>query len=106
MKRYLFDPVYWYFAIFFRDFAQKNFINQFIFFLNKSKAIPMAKNLFVPIYRDESSMGKAIGFIIRFIWIGYGSVVSSVKIVPFLLVTVAVFLLPFLGGFLILSSIF
>lgn len=66
----------------------------------------MAKNLFVPIYRDESSMGKAIGFIIRFLWIGYGSVVSSIKIIPFLLFSALVFVLPIVGVLLILSSIF
>lgn len=106
MKRYLIDPIYWYFAVFFRDFAQRNFVNQYIFFLNKTNTIPMAKNLFVPIYRDESSMGKAIGFIIRFLWIGYGSVVSSIKIIPFLLFSALVFVLPIVGVLLILSSIF
>jgi hypothetical protein len=105
MKRYLIDPIHWYFLVFFKDFAQEHFLNQYIFFLNKTNTIPMMKNLFVPIYQDQSSIGKAMGFIIRSIWITYGSIVSTIKIIPFLLVSVLVLVLPFLGILFILNTV-
>ncbi len=104
MKRYLIDPIYWYFLIFFKDFAQKNFLNQYVFFLNKSNTIPMARNLFIPLYQDQSSTGKSLAFIIRSIWIVYGSIVSTIRIIPNLLVAVFVLMLPFIGIFFILNA--
>lgn len=65
----------------------------------------MAQNLFNPIYGDYTSLGKAIGFIIRFIWIGYGSIISTLKIIPFLLISLVVLTLPFIGIFLIIKPL-
>jgi hypothetical protein len=65
----------------------------------------MLKNLFVPIYQDQSSIGKFMGFVIRSIWIAYGTTISTIKIIPFLLISVFVLTLPFVGILLILNAI-
>lgn len=46
-----------------------------------------------------------MGFVIRSIWITYGSIISTIKIIPFLLVSVLVLVLPFLGILFIINAV-
>jgi hypothetical protein len=46
-----------------------------------------------------------MGFIIRSIWITYGSIVSTIKIIPFLAVSIFVLVLPFIGILFIINTI-
>ena len=54
----------------------------------------MAKHLNVPLYQDNSSFGKAVSFIIRFWWIGVGSVISLLGTIPFFILGLILIIIP------------
>lgn len=58
---------------------------QYVFMLNKTRSLPMAQNLFKPLYGDTSSTGILIGIPIRFFWMMGGGILSTLYIIPFVL---------------------
>lgn len=83
MQEYLFNFFYWWFFVVLKEVWQKTWF-QYIFFLQKSDTIPMARNFFVPLYRDRSFGGRIISIFIRFWWIALGNVMSLIFIFPYL----------------------
>lgn len=64
--------------------------------LERFKLPEMLSNLFIPLYQDESTIGKILSFFIRFIWIAIGSIASLV-VIAFMFLSFAIYLtLPFL----------
>lgn len=69
---------------------------RFVFLLNLTNTLPMAKNLFVPMFGDNTGAGKFIGVFIRFWWIGFGTLFSIIMILPYLTGLIILIILPFL----------
>ncbi|MDQ6986083.1 MAG: hypothetical protein Q9M91_05815 [Candidatus Dojkabacteria bacterium] len=67
----------------------------------------MYKNLFTPMYGDDSAPGRFMGFFIRFWWGLFGLIASVVFIIPFILFFLLVLVLPFIpfyGVYMLLAS--
>ncbi len=86
---------WWYTIVVWRFFSNK-VLDNFIFSMNKTRALPFAKNFSTPLYRDNSEFGKALSKIIKFWWIGAGTLVSLVQIIPACALTVLLIILPVL----------
>ncbi len=82
--------VWWYFVEAKKHL--KKILSDWSFFLAYLNIIPMAKNLFVPLFQDESWQGKVVAFPFRLLWAFLGSIILF-------LYSVAVFL----GFFLYLA---
>ncbi|MEI6462873.1 MAG: hypothetical protein WCO33_04395 [bacterium] len=64
--------------------------------LESVKLPEMVSNLFIPLYQDESSLGKILSFFIRLIWIFVGGVITLMFSVVIFIVFVIYLVLPFL----------
>lgn len=54
----------------------------------------MYKNFFKPLYQDFSGFGMVIGIVIRFWWIVFFSLYSTIIVLPNLFFCICVLLLP------------
>ncbi len=86
----------WWYIIVVREYFQEKVSGRFVYLLNSTNTIPMAKNFGVPLFRDTSSFGKAISIFIRFWWIGFGSITSLVYTIPNFILGIILFALPFI----------
>lgn len=87
---------YWWYLSLVKDFWHDYVIGRLIYNLNLTNTLPMAKHISEPLFQDDSSIGKSVSFIIRFIWIGLGSFFSVIVTIPFLIFGIFLILLPFL----------
>jgi hypothetical protein len=62
--------------------------------MNLTLTIPMAKNLFRPMFGDSSSMGRFVGFFIRIWWVWLGGIMSTIMIVPNVILGLILLILP------------
>ncbi|MEI6886983.1 MAG: hypothetical protein WCK31_01970 [bacterium] len=72
--------------------------------LESLKLPEMLTNLFIPLYQDETTLGKVISFFIRLIWITMASVVTVVVSVFIFIVFVIYLILPFLPIFILIYN--
>ncbi len=96
MYKFVLNFFVWWYLIVVKEFFEDYVVGRFIYNLNITNTLPMAKNLTVPLFQDDSGAGKAFSFVIRFVWIGVGSVVSLLTTIPFLLFGLLILVLPFL----------
>lgn len=92
--RFLFEIINWWYSIVAFLIFKEKVIDIFIFSMNKTRALPFAKTFNVPLYQDTSGIGKSMSMIIKFWWISFGSIISIIKIIPGLILTFIVLLLP------------
>ncbi len=92
----LFFVFSWWYLSLVKDFWQDYVLGRFIYNLNLTNTLPMAKNISEPLFQDDSGVGKFVSFIIRFIWIGVGSCISLIVTIPFLFIGILLAVLPFL----------
>ena len=64
--------------------------------MNKNNVISMAKNFLVPMYRDQSSMGKFLSIFIRFWWVGAGTISSLIYTFPTFIIFIILIIIPLL----------
>ena len=95
-KEHVIDLLLWYYLIVIRDFILNNVIGRFIYLLNLTSALPMFKNIYKPLYQDNSLGGRVIGFFIRLVWGIVGLIISVLFIIPFIVALIILFILPFL----------
>lgn len=86
---------YWWYVVLVKDFWVNYVFGRFIFNMNMTNTLPMARHISDPLFQDDSGLGKSFGFIIRFIWIGFGSLISFFVTIPFLVFGIFLVLLPF-----------
>lgn len=79
-------------------------LGKWSFVLNYLNLPVMANNMFVPLYQDYSIGGKFISFLIRFVWIVFGSICMIVITIPIILVYVIYLLLPLMPLFALLGT--
>jgi hypothetical protein len=96
MQQYILNFFVWWYKIVVKGYFRQEVLSKYVFYLNKTNALPMAKNLFTPMFRDSSSFGKNISVFIRFWWVGIGTLYSSIVIIPRVLVGLVLISLPFL----------
>jgi hypothetical protein len=95
----------WWYTVLARQQAEA-LVKRFVFLLVYTNTLPMAQNLGKPLFQDNSDVGVAVGWIIRFIWIWLGGMFSLVLLVPFSLKFLGyVFLPPLALGMLIFSVV-
>lgn len=66
------------------------------FTLGYFNILPMAQNLFKPLFQDESKEGKFIAFPIRLTWIFIGSFFQLLLTIPLLIMYLIYLILPLL----------
>lgn len=83
MKRYFINFWLWWYVIEASQVA-RSLINLWSFTLGYFNVLPMAQNLFVPLYQDYSTIGYAISLPIRLVWVTVGSILQLIVTVPLL----------------------
>ena len=96
MKDYIINFFVWYYQIFVLGFFRDHVVLRFSSLLNQTNALPSARNIGKPLYQDSSSLGKFLGLVIRLWWVATGSIISSVFIIPNILIFLVIVLLPFI----------
>jgi hypothetical protein len=56
--------------------------------------LPMFANLFVPMYQDQTLMGKALSLFLRFMWVIFGSLIQFLITIPLIFILSIWVLLP------------
>jgi hypothetical protein len=103
MVRYFFNFWVWWYVIIAYDLA-RFLLEKWGFLLNLLNLPAMVSNMFVPLYQDYSWGGKFISFIIRFVWVFFGTIVMVIATVPIVLVYVIYLLLPLMPVFAFLGT--
>jgi hypothetical protein len=81
MQQYLINFFVWWYAIKVRN-AAKRAVQWFIFILEYTNTLTMARYLTVPLYQDMSRMGRLVGLVIRGTWVWFGGMLSVVLSLP------------------------
>ena len=96
MQEYLLNFFIWWYAI-----QAKNMLYRVrrweLFLLMYTNTLPMLRNLNQPLFQDYSRIGKAIGFVIRLIWVILGGTVVLLLMIPLLALVLVYALLPILA---------
>ena len=77
-----------------------------VFVLEYTNTLSMARNLTVPLFQDNSSIGKIISLFIRATWVWIGGMVSAFLIIPLLLGLLMLVLLPLMTVSLLIMGIY
>ena len=98
-QKYLLNFFYWWYLIKAREILislWKTWLYGFVLF----RVWPMLSNLFVPLYQDNSWVGRLIGFPIRLVWGGVGLIIElcfgAILVIAFL-VYLSLPMIPILG---------
>lgn len=95
--------VWWYFAKAY-DIAT-SLMNRWLFIYNYMNLPSMIENFIVPLYQDQSGVGKFISVIIRSVWIILGGVIMLLLTVPMIIIFGIYLLLPIMPLFAVLNTI-
>jgi len=82
-KRYFVNFWIWWYVIQNKELLKKG-LSFWMYTMGFFKIVPMLTNLFVPLYQDETRMGRVIAFPIRFIWVIVGSLLQIAITIPLL----------------------
>lgn len=80
-------------------------LDRFLLSMNSTNALNMVKNLTKPLYQDDSMFGRSFGFLIRSIWVSFGTIYSVITTIPFALIALIITLAPIFPLILIISFI-
>lgn len=94
MREYFFNFFLWYYFVKVRRYFTESVSLRFIFQLNRTNTLPMARNFSKPLFQDDSSLGKNLGYIIRFFWVGFGTLYCLLLIIPWVIFGVVLIVLP------------
>ncbi len=105
MNEYFYNAFYWWYMIKVKEYFL--FVRRrYLFMLNRTDSLPMARNMFRPMFGDETKMGYMIGIFIRIWWVSIGVTLSSFLIIPYILFGVFLFLLPLIPFIQLFRMIF
>lgn len=97
---HLFKIYFWDFWVWWYWFNLKKVVTEFTvlwnFILGYLKVMPMAANLFAPLYQDYTVEGRLIAFPIRLLWIICGSILQLIFSVFLILATLTYLAVPFI----------
>jgi len=99
MKEYLINFFVWWYVYKMSDYALY-IKHRFTFLMIQTRALPMLKYLFTPLYGYDSFTGIIISFFIRITWGFWGLVLCCILVFPFLIsffIAMVLPLLPFYG---------
>lgn len=105
MVQYFFNFWVWWYVVIAYDLARSLF-GKWSFMLNQLNLPVMVTNMFVPLYQDYSWGGKFISFLIRFVWVFFGSIIMIIFTVLLVLIYVIYLLLPLMPIFAFLGTFF
>jgi hypothetical protein len=80
-------------------------LHRLMFVLQYTNTLVMAQNLTVPLFQDDSGVGKLLSFIIRGVWVWVGGMISAVMALPLILIWVAQAALPLVVIFIIIKGL-
>lgn len=106
LRVYFLNFFIWYYRIFAKDIFNNIFLQTFKDHLQARGVIVMAENFYEPLYQDDSPLGKSLGMIIRFWWIGTGTILSILFVIPNFIVAILVLIFPFLFLLSLLAILF
>lgn len=93
---FVIDFLKWWYLIVLKQYIENSLIANLIYYLNITRALPFVKNFTTPLFRDKSDFGKWISIIIKPWWIVLGSVYSAIRVIPYLIVSIFILILPFI----------
>jgi hypothetical protein len=105
MQDYLLNFIVWWYGVFCRN-AIKALVYRTIYLLNLTNTLPMVKNLFTPLFQDNSNVGRLMSLLIRPWWIFFGTMITIVAIIPRFLLTILYIILPFVPILQILNFLY
>lgn len=103
MVKYFINFWIWWYVVKAYDIASE-LVVYWSFVLNYINLPLMTLNLFVPLYQDESLVGKFISFIIRLVWILIGSLLMLILTIPMVSVFILYLLVPIMPVFVIIGT--
>lgn len=92
-KRYILNFWIWWYIIESKQ-VWKKIVGIASFTLGYLNVVPMAQNIFAPLYQDYSRTGRIIAFPIRLIWILIGSIIQLIITIPLLAIYLFYLVLP------------
>jgi len=104
MREYVFNFWFWWYAVQIPLWG-RSLLTRTSFFLNYTNTLPMAKNLLVPLFQDNSGIGKVISLPIRLVWVWWGGMLSMLLVLPYLLAWVVAGILPVLTIIVLISGL-
>ena len=90
INRYFVNYFLWWYIVQARIVFGK-LLGGWVFVINMLNVTPMLRNLFQPLYQDNSRMGRLIAFPIRLTWVSFGMGVALV-LSPVILFEILVYL--------------
>lgn len=93
MRVYLINFFVWWYAVKVQQTALL-VAKRFMFVLESTNTLPMAKNLTVPLFQDQSSIGKMLAIVIRSVWVWWGGMLSVAIILPLVVWLLIILVLP------------
>lgn len=96
MRDYIINFWVWWFLVKVPEWGRL-VVGRIIFTLEYTNTLTMARNLTVPLFQDDSGMGKVLSFLIRGVWVWWGGMFTVVIAIPlgllFGLLTISPFLI-------------
>ena len=99
------DLFEWYLTCAVRLYWERHVLDRFLYLMNSTNALNMAKNLTQPLYQDDSVFGRSFGFLIRAVWVSLGTLYSLVIVFPFVVLAALVTFAPIVPLVLIVHFI-
>lgn len=104
MQQYILNFFYWWYFIKGEQILVAA-VRRLIFLLENTETLPMARNLTVPLFQDNTGMGKMIALVIRSIWVWWGGMFSLVMAVPAFAKALGFLMLPIVAVVGILANL-
>lgn len=102
IKKYILNFWIWWYGVQLRSNLQAIYSFWSLSLANLN-ILPMLANLFVPMYQDQSFIGKFLSLFLRLGWVFFGSIFLLVITIPLIVIFFAWLILPILCIFEIIN---
>jgi hypothetical protein len=102
IKKYIINFWLWWYRIEVKEFG-RNMLRLWMYMLGRFNVVPMATNLFTPLYQDYSAVGRMISLIIRSVWVVVGGSLQLIVTIPIVIIFVILVFLPLIPIYMIIS---
>lgn len=95
MQGYIINFFYWWYLVRGEQVILAT-IKKIIFLLESTNTLTMARNLTVPLFQDNTGMGKLFAIILRSGWVWFGGMFALLLSIPVVVKALAFLLIPVL----------
>ncbi|MCA9379251.1 hypothetical protein KC640_02375 [Candidatus Dojkabacteria bacterium] len=93
MREYIINFWVWWYLVKVPEWGRE-VARRIIFVLEYTNTLTMARNLTLPLFQDNSGIGKMLAILIRGTWVWLGGMFSAVIAIPLLILFVILVFLP------------